>query len=85
MGIVATDATRFLDGFYRLGVHNACTRVRVPADTPTFGLVQRTVDERPEARAAKLPPMVVNRLKGAGSCSASSAKDSPCAAHKKAH
>jgi hypothetical protein len=41
-----------------LRVHNGRTRVGVPADTPTLGLVQRAVDER------ELPANALEEVEG---------------------
>jgi hypothetical protein len=64
MRVEAADATRLLDRFYGLGVDDGCARVRVPADSPAFGIPQSPVEAGPETRAAKLFEMIVHGLPG---------------------
>jgi hypothetical protein len=62
VGIVSADATRLLNGFHTLCVHNGRARIRIPTDAPALGLPQRPVDKGPKTCAAKLAMMIIDRL-----------------------
>ncbi len=64
VGIVAADASRFLDRFHTLTVHDGRAEIRVAARSLPFGVMQRRVEQMPPASEAETTEMIEHRLPG---------------------
>jgi hypothetical protein len=64
VGVKPTGACGLLDGLHALAVHDGGAWMGILAQPATFSCSQLALEMSPEARATKLPKVIVHRLPG---------------------